>query len=59
VQSVGVSSGPEGEFIFAVTHEPNAVLRDAIPSLPTFQARVANVSDGVINVTAHDPEADA
>ncbi len=59
VQSVGVSSGPEGEFIFAVTHEPNAVLRDAIPSLPTFQARVSSVSDGVINVTAHDPESDA
>jgi hypothetical protein len=59
VQSVGVSSGPEGEFIFAVTHAPDAVLRDAIPSLPTFQARVASASDGVINVTAHDPESDA
>jgi hypothetical protein len=58
VRSVGVSSGPEGEFIFAVSHEPEANLRDAIPSLPSFQARVTSASDGAINVTAHDPEAD-
>ncbi|HEX2755981.1 MAG TPA: hypothetical protein VHM48_10985, partial [Candidatus Limnocylindrales bacterium] len=59
VQSVGVSSGPDGEFIFAVNHGADVVLRDAIPSLPSFQARVTGSSDGVIHVTAHDPEADA
>ena len=59
VQSVGVSSGPDGEFIFAVNHGGDIVLRDAIPSLPTFQARVTGSSDGVVHVTAHDPEADA
>jgi hypothetical protein len=58
VQSVGVSSGPDGEFVFAVTHTADANLRDAIPSLPSFQARVTSSSDGIVHVTAHDPEAD-
>ena len=59
VRSVGVSSGPEGEFVFAVGHDADVVLRDAIPSLPTFQARVTGSSEGSIHVTAHDPESDA
>ena len=59
VQSVGVSSGPDGEFIFAVNHNADVVLRDAIPSLPGFQARVTGSADGVVQVAAHDPEADA
>jgi hypothetical protein len=59
VQSVGVSSGPDGEFVFAVTHAADTNLRDAVPSLPSFQARVTSSSDGVVHVAAHDPEADA
>jgi hypothetical protein len=59
VQSVGVSSGPDGEFVFAVNHSGDVILRDAIPSLPSFQARVTGSSDGVVHVTAHDPESDA
>ncbi|HET7703716.1 MAG TPA: hypothetical protein VFK35_09960 [Candidatus Limnocylindrales bacterium] len=59
VQSVGVSSGPDGEFIFAVRHGAEVVLRDVVPSLPAFQARVTGVTDGVVQVTAHDPESDA
>jgi hypothetical protein len=59
VQSVGVSSGPDGEFVFAVTHTADTNLRDVVPSLPSFQARVTSSSDGVVHVTAHDPEADA
>ena len=58
VQSVGVSSGPDGEFMFAVHHSADVVLRDAIPSLPSFQARVTASADGILNVTAHDPESD-
>ena len=58
VQSVGVSSGPDGEFLFAVTHDADCSLRDTIPGLPSFQARVTGSSDGVLNVAAHDPEAD-
>jgi hypothetical protein len=59
VQSVGVSSGPEGEFIFKATHEPHVALRDVVPSLPGFGARVVNATDGALHVTARDPEADA
>jgi hypothetical protein len=58
VQSVGVSSGPDGEFVFAVNHTADVVLREAIPSLPSFQARVTGTSDGVVHVSAHDPESD-
>ena len=58
VQSVGVSSGPDGEFLFAVHHSTDVVLRDAIPSMPSFQARVTGHGDGTLNVSAHDPESD-
>ena len=58
VQSVGVSSGPDGEFVFAVNHSADVVIREVIPSLPSFQARVTGTSDGVVNVAAHDPESD-
>jgi hypothetical protein len=57
VQAVGVSSGPDGEFVFAVRHSPDVILREAIPALPAFQARVTSSSDGNIEVTARDPEA--
>jgi hypothetical protein len=58
VASVGVSSGPDGEFLFAVNHTADVVLRDAIPGLPSFQARVTASGEGTVNVTAHDPESD-
>jgi hypothetical protein len=59
VTSVGVSSGPDGEFVFAVSHGADVALRELVPSLPSFQARVTSSSDGVVHVTAHDPESDA
>lgn len=59
VQSVGVSSGPEGEFIFAAHHGPEVVLRDAIPGLPGFRARVTGEKDSTVEVTAHDPDSGA
>jgi hypothetical protein len=59
VQSVGVSSGPDGEFIFKATHDPSVALRDLIPALPGFGARVVSAADGALHVTAKDPEADA
>jgi hypothetical protein len=59
VQSVGVSSGPEGEFIFAAHHGAEVILRDAIPGLPGFKARVTGEKDSTIEVVAHDPESGA
>jgi hypothetical protein len=58
VKNVGVSSGPDGEFIFTVGHNPDVQLNTLIPTLPQFQARVVNEREGVLNVSAHDPEAE-
>ena len=59
VQGVGVSSGPDGEFVFTVRHTADVILRDAVPSLPAFQARVTAAGPGTIQVTARDPESEA
>jgi hypothetical protein len=59
VQGVGVSSGPDGEFIFKTTHEPGVSLAAVIPTLPGFGAEVVKSGEGTIQVAAHDPEADA
>ena len=58
VKSVGVASGPDGEFVFNVSHRPDASLRDGIPSMPGFGARVTSTGDGFVQVTARDPESD-
>jgi hypothetical protein len=56
VHHVGVSSGPDGEFLFTVQHQAEVSLRDVIPALPGFGARVTGGGDGVMTVSAHDPE---
>jgi len=57
VQHVGVSSGPEGEFVYQVTHDASVSLRDIVPGLPGFAARITDESDEGLAVTAQDPEA--
>ncbi|HET7828140.1 MAG TPA: hypothetical protein VFL03_01165 [Candidatus Limnocylindrales bacterium] len=59
VQAVAVASGPEGEFVFNVTHRADLSFRDVIPTMPGFAARVTGQSDGTVNVAARDPEAEA
>lgn len=58
VQSVGVSSGPDGEFVFAIGHDAGLALDDVITTLPGFAARVTGSSDGELTVSARDPEAE-
>ncbi|HEY3334166.1 MAG TPA: hypothetical protein VGK16_02925 [Candidatus Limnocylindrales bacterium] len=58
VKAVAVASGPEGEFVFNVTHRADLSFRDGIPTMPGFAARVTGAGDGVVNVTARDPEAE-
>jgi hypothetical protein len=58
VRSVGVSSGPDGEFVFAVNHEPGLALADGITNLPGFRAQVTNEAPGEMTVAARDPETD-
>ena len=38
--------GPEGEFVFNVTHRADVSFRDAIPTMQGFAARVTGTSDG-------------
>lgn len=57
VGHVGVSSGPDGEFVFTAQHGAEVSLRELIPALPSFQARVTGGGEGVITVSAHDPDA--
>ncbi len=56
VQTVAVSSGPEGEFVFTVRHAPEVDLPGVVSGLSGFGAKVGRVSDDVIEVTARDPE---
>jgi len=56
VQGVGVSSGPDGEFVFTVSHSAEIELGNVVQTLPGFEARVTGTGDGVINVAARDPE---
>jgi hypothetical protein len=58
VQSVGVSAGPDGEFLFSVAHDSAIVLKDAVTTLPGFGARVTAEAEGELTVTAKDPEAE-
>jgi hypothetical protein len=58
VHSVGVTSGPDGEFVFSVNHDPSMALGEQIATLPGFGARVTNEADGELTVAARDPEAE-
>jgi hypothetical protein len=58
VHSVGVTSGPDGEFVFAVNHDAGMALGESIATLPGFGARVTNESAGELTVAARDPEAE-
>jgi hypothetical protein len=58
VSAVGVTSGPGGEFVYAVTHGPETDFNSAISALPGFAARLTGESEGVIRVTASDRDAD-
>ena len=57
VRSVAVSSGPSGEFVFAVSHATDVVLADRVASLGGFSPQVTRVEPGVVELTARDPEA--
>ncbi len=59
VRSVGVSSGPDGEFVFAVTHDTGLALGDGIASLSGFSARVTDEAPGELTVAARDPESES
>ena len=57
VSTIGVASGPDGEFVFTVSHDSGIGLGEAIAALPGFEARVTAETSGNLEVTAHDPDA--
>ena len=57
VQSVSVSSGPDGEFVFAAVCAAGLDLAGAITTMQGFSARVTSASDDRLEVAAHDPDA--
>ena len=59
VASVGVSSGPDGEFVFAVAHGTSIDLPQAVGNLPGFAAQVTSVTDDTVSVAARDPETES
>jgi hypothetical protein len=56
VASVGVASGPDGEFVFTVAHDADLKLGETVTGLPGFEAQITAQSDGTLEVTAHDPD---
>ncbi len=57
VSAIGVASGPDGEFVFTVSHDSGLGLADAIVGLPGFDARISNQTADGLEVAAHDPDA--
>jgi hypothetical protein len=57
VSTIGVASGPDGEFVFTVSHDSGIRLGDAIVALPGFEAQVTAETSGGLEVAAHDPDA--
>ncbi len=57
VGAVGVTSGPDGEFVFNVSHAADIDLKAAIAALPGFDAKVTKESADGFEVAARDPEA--
>jgi hypothetical protein len=57
VSAIGVASGPDGEFVFTVSHDSGLDLRGAITGLPGFEAQVTSETAEGLEVAAHDPDA--
>ncbi|MEO8462352.1 MAG: hypothetical protein ABI555_04020 [Chloroflexota bacterium] len=57
VDAISVASGPAGEFIFSVRHEPSIDLSAVISDLSGFSASVTGTADGLLTVTAAEPSA--
>ncbi len=56
VAAIGVASGPDGEFVFTVSHQAGLDLAGAITGLPGFEARItAETADG-LEVAARDSD---
>ena len=57
VSAIGVASGPDGEFVFTVSHDAGLALGEAISALPGFDATITDQTSDGLEVAAHDPDA--
>lgn len=56
VRAVGVTSGPDGEFVFSVTHAPETDLSAAVAGLTAFHPTLELRADGTIVVSVAEPD---
>ncbi len=56
VSAIGVASGPDGEFVFTVSHDSELNLAEAITALPGFEAKITSQNADGLEVAAHDPD---
>jgi hypothetical protein len=57
VAGIAVTSGPDGEFVFSVTHDDGFDLAGAVTRLPGFEPRITKQTADGLEVAAHDPDA--
>jgi hypothetical protein len=57
VATIGVASGPDGDFVFTVGHTLGAALSASIQELSGFDIQITGESDEAINVAAQDRDA--
>jgi hypothetical protein len=57
VWSIGVSSGPDGDFVFTVSHDGGLTLAREIKAMSAFDSKITGESDGEIKVSTHDRDA--
>jgi len=57
VAGIAVTSGPDGEFVFSVTHDDQLDVAGAVTALPGFEPRITKQTANGIEVAAQDPDA--
>lgn len=56
VQSISVTSDPDGAFVFSVVHHAGFDLAEAVGSLQAFAPRIDSAEGDVVKVTVKDPD---
>ena len=56
VSAIGVASGPDGEFVFSVSHDAGLDLAKAITGLAGFETRITAETPDGLEVAAHDSD---
>ena len=57
VSTIGVASGPDGDFVFTVAHTLGTALSASVQALQGFDIQISDESDDAITVAARDRDA--